>query len=144
MDKISKLSIRLARWPEEQEALRLVRESVFVREQNVPSDMEWDDQDSEALHFLVLDPEGNAIATARLLPSGQLGRMAVLKPWRNQGLGTKLLTTVLTHAQAKRLNVFCHAQVQAIDFYRRAGFIVHGEPYMEAGIQHQTMLYVRP
>ncbi|MEW8506376.1 MAG: GNAT family N-acetyltransferase [Candidatus Thiodiazotropha sp.] len=132
--------IREAQWPEEWELLRQVREPVFVAEQGVPLAMEWDDDDLVAYHLLALDQAQRPIATARLSGSGQIGRMAVLPEWRNRGIGTALLITLIEHAQATGLeNLFLHAQTGAQSFYAKTGFTAVGEPFMEAGIAHQKM-----
>lgn len=133
--------IREANWPGERELLRQVREPVFVKEQGVPIAMEWDDDDLIAYHLLALDQDERPIATARLLGNGQIGRMAVLPEWRNQGIGTALLLALTQHADSIGLRtLFLHAQTGALSFYAKAGFIAEGEPFMEAGIEHQKMV----
>ncbi|HDK37659.1 MAG TPA: GNAT family N-acetyltransferase, partial [Thiolapillus brandeum] len=84
-------SIRLANWHQDAEALSLVRKKVFVEEQQVPVELEWDGQDPQCLHLLAEDAGGNPIGTGRLLPDGHIGRMAVLKEWRGKGIGFALL-----------------------------------------------------
>ncbi|PUB77561.1 MAG: hypothetical protein DBO99_09210 [gamma proteobacterium symbiont of Ctena orbiculata] len=134
--------IREANWPEERELLKQVREPVFVVELGVPLAMEWDDDDILAYHLLALDQDQRPIATARLLGSGQIGRMAVLPEWRNRGVGTALLLALIEHAQSTGLeNLFLHAQTSAESFYANAGFSAVGEPFMEAGIAHQKMVF---
>jgi predicted GNAT family N-acyltransferase len=133
-------TIRQAKWPEERELLRRVREPVFVKEQGVPIAMEWDDDDLIAHHLLALDQDKNPIASARLVGNGQIGRMAVLPEWRNQGIGTALLSSLIEHADSIGLQtLFLHAQTSAESFYAKAGFISNGDPFMEAGIAHQKM-----
>jgi predicted GNAT family N-acyltransferase len=134
-------SIREAKWPEERELLRQVREPVFVQEQGVPIDMEWDDDDLIAYHLIALDRDQRPIATARLRGNGQIGRMAVIPEWRNQGLGTALLLALIQQAESAGLQtLFLHAQTSASSFYTNAGFTPTGEPFMEAGIEHQKMI----
>jgi predicted GNAT family N-acyltransferase len=136
----SDYTIRQAKWPEERELIRQVREPVFVKEQGVPIAMEWDDDDLIAYHLLALDPDQKSIATARLLGNGQIGRMAVLPEWRNHGIGTALLLALIEHADSIGLQtLFLHAQTRAEAFYAKAGFITSGDPFMEAGIEHQKM-----
>lgn len=79
--------VRTADWSKDRDTLSMIRRRVFIQEQHVPEDMEWDEHDSEALHFLVLDTGGKAVGCARLLPNGHFGRMAVLPDWRHQGVG---------------------------------------------------------
>lgn len=131
------------RWDSPQAALlRAVREQVFIEEQQVSPELEWEDDilEQEAVHLLALDILGNPIGTVRLLPNGQLGRMAVLANWRKQGLGSALLTKILAIAQARfHPKVFLHAQVHALPFYEKFGFSTVGEVFDEAGIPHQEM-----
>jgi predicted GNAT family N-acyltransferase len=137
----SDYTIRQAKWPEERELLRQVREPVFVKEQGVPITMEWDDDDLIAYHLLALDQDQKPVATARLLGSGQIGRMAVLPEWRNRGIGTALLLTLIKQADSVGLQtLFLHAQSSAKAFYAKAGFLANGDPFMEAGIEHQKMI----
>ncbi len=138
----SDYTIREAKWPGERELLRQVREPVFVTEQGVPLAMEWDDDDIIAYHLLALDQKQRPIATARLLGNGQIGRMAVLPEWRNLGIGTALLISLLEHAESLGLQtLFLHAQTGAQSFYANAGFIPVGKPFIEAGIEHQKMVF---
>jgi predicted GNAT family N-acyltransferase len=103
--------------------------------------MEWDDYDLIAYHLLALDQDHKPIATARLLGNGQIGRMAVLPQWRNRGIGTALLLTLVQHADSVGLQtLFLHAQCSAKAFYAKAGFTPNGDPFMEAGIEHQKMI----
>ena len=131
--------IRLADWKSDQPALRAIREQVFVHEQSVPSAMEWDEFDSVSRHVLA-EAEGRTIGTARLLPDGHIGRMAVLSAWRERGVGTALLRVLLDLARdAGHERVMLNAQVRAIPFYRRFGFVADGAEYLEAGIPHVAM-----
>jgi predicted GNAT family N-acyltransferase len=120
--------------------LRAVREPVFVHEQRVPIDLEWDELDPLSEHVLALDADGVAIGTGRLTPARKIGRMAVLAAWRGHGVGAALLVRLLE--RARRLGyprVELYAQVDAIGFYARHGFVAYGERFEEAGIQHQSM-----
>jgi predicted GNAT family N-acyltransferase len=117
-----------------------VREAVFVREQGVPAELEWDDQDAGAWHWLAEAADGSPIGTARLLPTGQVGRMAVLPAWRRRGVGTALLQTVLRDAAARGVGgLWLNAQCSAAGFYERAGFRAEGPVFTEAGIAHRSM-----
>ncbi len=138
--------IRRARWPEERESLRLVREAVFVQEQGVPLALEWDGRDEEAFHLLAEDRQGNPIGTARLLPEGHIGRMAVVKPWRGRGVGTALLRAMVEEGRRRKLEwLVLNAQLEAVPFYERAGFHALGEVFEDAGIPHRRMeLRLRP
>lgn len=120
--------------------LRSVRETVFVQEQSVPLDLEWDELDPLCHHVLARDDAGLPIGTGRLTPEHKIGRMAVLAPWRGQGVGDALLRALLDQARAlgwRRITL--HSQATAVAFYVRHGFLPSGDPFVEAGIDHQAM-----
>ncbi|MBW3550524.1 MAG: GNAT family N-acetyltransferase [Proteobacteria bacterium] len=120
--------------------LRVVRETVFVQEQKVPIELEWDEFDPQCRHVLARDDSGRPIGTGRLTPRRTIGRMAVLPDWRGRGVGDALLLGLLD--QARELGwreLSLHAQASAIGFYARHGFLPHGERFQEAGIDHQSM-----
>lgn len=121
-------------------AIRTVREEVFVGEQGVTPELEWDGLDAEAIHVLARAADGTPIGTARLLADGHIGRMAVRAPWRGRGVGRALLGELIAIARERSLpRVFLGAQTHAVGFYERQGFIVYGEPFMDAGIPHRHM-----
>ena len=127
-------------WPTHNEQLRAVRDEVFIQEQGVPKDVEWDGQDEDAIHFLALNQAGQAVGCARLLPSGQIGRMAVLAEHRSLGIGNRLLEAALQNAKQQNFSeVFLHAQAQVTEFYHKAGFRLSGNEFVEAGIPHVAM-----
>ena len=127
-------------WQCDRAALKAIRSEVFIREQQVPESMEWDEHDKTAIHFLAIERGSEApIGTARLLPDGQIGRMAVLAPWRRKGIGTALLEAALKTCSHPP---FLHAQVHALPFYAALGFIPVGEIFSEAGIPHQKMIHL--
>jgi predicted GNAT family N-acyltransferase len=120
--------------------LRAVREPVFVVEQNVPLEMEWDELDPMCRHVIARDDQHQPIGTGRLTPEHKIGRMAVLKEWRGRGVGEALLLALIEQARDLGLpQVSLHAQVDAIGFYEKFGFESYGERFEEAGIQHQSM-----
>jgi predicted GNAT family N-acyltransferase len=140
MSDAGEFSVRLADWQVDLEALRDLRVTVFVREQAVPEALEWDGLDASCLHAIAELADGTAVGTGRLLPSGQIGRMAVLAEYRGAGIGAALLQLLMTTARERGDNqVFLHAQLSAIDFYQRAGFVAEGDIYLEAGIEHRNM-----
>jgi len=117
-----------------------IREQVFIREQGVPSDLEWDGLDQDAVHLLAVTPSQQAVGTIRILNDGHIGRMAVLDEWRNRGIGSQLLKQILDVARQRGLEqVFLAAQTTAVDFYTRYGFIPEGDVFLDAGIEHQNM-----
>jgi predicted GNAT family N-acyltransferase len=138
----STFGVRRAHWDQDREALTQVRARVFVKEQGVPPELEWDGADAGAIHLLAFDLEASPIGTARILPSGQIGRMAVLPSWRGRGVGTALLRQALTLAVSpNRPAPFVHAQTSALAFYHRQGFRAQGLEFWEAGIPHRVMVY---
>jgi predicted GNAT family N-acyltransferase len=134
-------TVRDANWLTDGPALRAIRETVFIHEQHVPVELEWDELDADCLHILALDSAGNPIGTARLLPDGHIGRMAVLREWRGQGVGSALLQRLLEEAKKWPLRqVIVNAQTYAAGFYTRLGFRTAGEEFIDAGIPHVRMV----
>ena len=120
--------------------LRHVRETVFVAEQQVPIEEEWDDLDPQCRHVVARDLQDQPIGTGRLTPERKIGRMAVLREWRGRGVGDALLVALLDQARGLGwTEVSLNAQVSAEAFYARHGFQPYGERFMEAGIEHQAM-----
>ncbi|WP_297904867.1 GNAT family N-acetyltransferase [Metallibacterium sp.] len=129
-----------AHWPTDAEALRSVRDAVFIREQQIAPEDEWDDLDAASRHVLALAVDGCAIGCARLTPQQRIGRMAVLADWRGHGVGMALLTHLIAEARALGWpEVHLSAQQHAIPFYARAGFVAYGETYLDADIPHCMM-----
>ena len=136
------LKIEIVKWIDGHVSLSMIREKVFIEEQKVTSQLEWDGLDEEAIHFLVYQDE-KAIGCARALVIEnhmQLGRMAVLKEYRNQGIGSALIEKGMITAKLNQLSkILISAQCHAIDFYKKFGFEVTSEVYLDAGISHQDM-----
>lgn len=121
-----------------------LRTAVFVQEQGIDPALELDSADLHCTHAVLYNRLGQAIATGRLLPAidgmGRIGRMAVDRALRGAHWGGELLRTLLEAARSRGDTcVELHAQCTAMPFYARAGFVVRGEPYEEAGIAHITM-----
>ena len=136
----AQFTVRIIAWSEALPLARPVRERVFIEEQRVPRDLEWDEWDEASDHAVAFDAGGNPIGTARLLPDGRVGRMAVLKDWRRKGVGAALLVAMLDRARGRSMaRVVLHAQTQAAGFYRRFGFNERGGEFVEAGIPHVEM-----
>lgn len=122
-------------------AARAIREAVFVREQHVPIELEWDEFDARSQHALAFGDAEVPVGTGRLLPDGRIGRMAVLPPWRGRGVGTAILSALVARAAGLGMpRVLLHAQSHAAGFYARCGFSTSGGEFLEAGIPHVTML----
>ncbi|EKM93563.1 MAG: GNAT family N-acetyltransferase [Pseudomonas sp.] len=137
---MNNIQVRIADWQKDNADLRRIREAVFIAEQAVPPEQEWDADDVEAVHFLALE-DGYAIGTARLLADGQIGRVAVLRDWRGMNVGDALMQAVIAEAERRGLREQkLTAQVHATRFYERLGFEVVSEEFLEAGIPHVDML----
>lgn len=129
-----------ADWQLHADALGRIRRAVFIEEQQVPEELEWDEHDANSFHVLALATNGEPMGTGRLKNDGQIGRMAVSQAWRGQGIGSAILQRLVAQARTLGMRrVYLHAQTSAIDFYRRFGFGCEGDVYLEAGIPHQNM-----
>lgn len=136
------LEIHVVDWQDKQDALKKIRKSVFIDEQHVPKELEWDGRDAECTQFLAT-VNATPVATARLTAEGQIGRMAVLKDFRGKGVGSQLLAAVIEQAKhTGHKQVFLHAQVSVIKFYQQHGFTAVGEIFIDAGIEHLSMKLV--
>jgi predicted GNAT family N-acyltransferase len=146
-------AVRVAEDPVDREACFAVRKDVFVVEQQVPEDLEYDAYDADAVHVLAVREDGLPIGAGRLLygegvaartggdPAvGSLGRLAVLKSARGLGVGIALVRAVEDAARARGLTaVDLHAQTHALAFYERLGYVAYGPEHLEAGIPHRAM-----
>ena len=135
------MRVKLVDWVDAEPLIRPVRETVFIHEQAVPEELEWDGLDPQCAHVLAWNDQADAIGTARMQANGTIGRMAVLKDWRGRGAGRALLEALLDCAVRQGLTrVTLSAQTHAIGFYERAGFHVVGELFTDAGIPHRKMV----
>ena len=133
------VEIRPASWADDHAPLAAIRRQVFIDEQGVPAELEWDAADAAALHWLAVSA-GQALGTVRLLADGHIGRMAVLASARRQGIGSALLLAAIARAAADGLAaVYLHAQLQALPFYLTHGFKAEEPVFMDAGIPHRTL-----
>lgn len=120
--------------------LRAVREPVFIVEQQVPVEEEWDELDPQCRHVIARDADNRPIGTGRLTPERKIGRMAVLAEWRGKGVGGAILEALMDEARALGWpEVTLNAQTHAIPFYASYGFEAFGEAFMEANIPHRAM-----
>jgi len=136
--------IEIGEWYLMQAAAQSVRTAVFVNEQGIAPEDEWDAEDATALHAVLFDANGHALGNARLLqPSAtvaKVGRMAVLKEARGKGYGARLLQALIRCARERdHQEVRLSAQRTAEGFYAAHGFVVAGEPFDEVGIAHVQM-----
>lgn len=133
-------TVRAASWRNDHEQLQGIRRTVFIEEQQVPETLEWDEADALSLHVLAYDGHGQAIGTARLLPDGHIGRMAVVRDWRGRGVGRAILEFLVACGRSRGDTVLrLNAQTHALGFYERSGFVVQGGEFMDAGIPHRQM-----
>lgn len=137
-------TLRVGAWSELRSAAASVRTAVFVLEQGIPAELEWDEHDEMSVHVVLFTPDDTPVATARLLPSqariGLIGRVAVLSSMRGQRAGLAVMHALLHEARQRGDQcVQLHAQQSARAFYEKLGFVVEGEPFDEVGIPHVTM-----
>ena len=140
----SVVDLKLGTWEALKDFAAPLRTEVFVEEQEIPQDLEWDEHDVTALHALVVNKLGQPVATGRLLQPqpkiAQIGRMAVSKPLRGGSLGRMVMDAFIEAARKRGDHeVILHAQCSAEGFYRRMGFKAHGEVLQDAGIDHIEM-----
>lgn len=136
-----KITIRAASWHNDRASLSFIRETVFIKEQEVPRALEWDGEDLEAYHWLAEDEQHRPVGCVRMLNDGHIGRMAVLKAFRHSGCGKNLLKAAVLFAEQKLklYEVYLAAQIQAAKFYRRYKFRLEGEVFIDAAIPHIKM-----
>lgn len=142
------MMIKSTDWTTDREALINIREKVFIQEQKVSLDDEWDNKDEAATHFLALLENGEAIACARVLWEDNyfhIGRVAVLAEYRNQTIGRQLMQYILLWCKQQKLDfkIYLHAQTSRISFYEYLGFMAKGDVFMDAGIEHIEMWWNR-
>lgn len=136
------ITFREASWPADRDVLAHIRHEVFIKEQGVPATLEFDGLDATALHWLAEASRGEPVGTLRMLPSGQIGRMAVRQPWRGHGIGSRLLECALEAAARHGWReVWLNAQNDRIGFYARHEFFVISDTFEDAGIPHRRMLH---
>ncbi|MEU6994794.1 GNAT family N-acetyltransferase [Streptomyces sp. NPDC046465] len=147
------VTIRVAESTDDLEACFAVRKDVFVAEQQVPEDLEYDAYDAGAVHVLAVREDGLPLGTGRLLTGaaaaaknggdatvGALGRLAVTRAARGLGVGARLVGAIEDAARARGLTaVDLHAQTHALGFYERLGYEVYGPEFPDAGIPHRAM-----
>lgn len=140
---MNEFTVCVTSWNEAKDQLAAVRRAVFIEEQKVPEELEWDGEDEAAIHVLASDAFGNPIGSGRLLihsQRGHIGRMAVLKTWRNRKVGSAILQTLMDAAQVHGCeDLFLNAQTDAMPFYARFDFRPEGEEFLDAGIPHYRM-----
>lgn len=135
-------------WQLAPQALKGIRQAVFIEEQRVPPELEWDDTDEIADHFLAVLPDNTPIATGRMFntldDTAHIGRMAVLPQHRGKGIGEAMLRHLMSEATGQVRDIHLSAQDHAVPFYQRSGFHVCTGPYDDAGIPHYGMRCLAP
>lgn len=132
--------VSLGDWETQRSGAQPLRLEVFVLEQHVPLDLEWDEMDAVSVHALACTGDGSVVGTGRLLPDGHLGRMAVRRDMRRRGVGSAILLALMGTARRRGdRSVVLSAQIGAAPFYERFGFLREGSEFIEAGIPHVQM-----
>ena len=139
MLNLNDLKIISGTWDDLAEDAKSIREAVFIQEQKIDAEDEWDEQDPICLHFVLYLKE-HAVATARLLSNQSIGRVAVLENYRGKQIGQHLMKAVIQYAQEQGFPyVKLSSQVHALKFYQALGFLEQGEQYLDCGIPHIDM-----
>jgi predicted GNAT family N-acyltransferase len=141
--------VELGSWQALETGAREIRTAVFLVEQGIPLEMEWDEADATAIHALARNALGHPVGTGRLLQHapgvGRIGRMAVTRALRGSNVGRDVLRALVQAATERGDHeVLLHAQRSAEGFYARLGFLLRGEPFEEAGIGHIEMHLALP
>jgi predicted GNAT family N-acyltransferase len=132
----------LVSYAEHQDAIKLVRNTVFSAEQGVDPAIDFDGLDDDAFHVLCSD-DGKPVGTGRMLDDGHIGRVAVISEYRSRGAGTRIMQLLIDTAKANNYKrIYLHAQVGAVPFYDKLGFFACGKNFEEAGILHTPMAKV--
>ena len=139
------IDIAIVSWSEKKAEITSVRRAVFVEEQNVPESIDFDGSDVDFIHVLATDKNGLPVGTARINRKGRIGRMAVLKKYRRQGIGRKMIQVLMDYGRKNAITDFhVSSQVTAVGFYEKMGFELFGEEFLEAGIKHINMKLKNP
>ncbi len=142
------LRFRKYSWQLAPASIRNIRQAVFIDEQKVPPELEWDDTDEIADHYLAVLPDNTPVGTARLFSAldetAHIGRMAILPEFRGQGVGECLLRHLVAEAAGQFPEIVLSAQKHAIPFYQKTGFHVCSGVYDDAGIPHYDMRCLAP
>ncbi|MDM4765161.1 YbgC/FadM family acyl-CoA thioesterase [Pelomonas sp. SE-A7] len=139
------VTVKLGEWSQLGEDAHRIRHEVFVDEQKIPAELEWDAADDGCLHAVAYNRFGRALATGRLLEHvpgvAKVGRMAVIRSMRSGRIGREVLDALMKEGRSRGYTeVLLHAQLSAVNFYLRAGFVERGERFEEAGIGHVEMV----
>jgi predicted GNAT family N-acyltransferase len=138
-ETLKQVTLKQVTWQEAEDELRSVRTPVFIDEQFVTPEFEWDEIDADAVHLLATF-ENQPIACLRIIHYKKIGRMAVIKPWRGNGLGAALLLEAINICKRRgSKSIHLSAQTHAINFYQKAGFMQTSDEYTDVDIPHVDM-----
>ena len=127
----------LTDWQSGRKQLESIRRKVFILEQKIAEADEFDDADANSSHVLVFSEKRDAVGTGRIEATGKIARLAVIAEYREKGVGTLILERLIEEARNRNFDrVFLHAQIHALDFYMKYGFVSEDKVFMEAGIPH--------
>ena len=119
--------------------IKSIRTRVFVEEQGIDSTIDFDGLDVEAIHVLI-SLDGRCVGTGRMLNDGHIGRIAVLKDCRKQGVGKLIIKAIIAEARRQKFKrVYLGSQMPAVGFYHKLGFNICGEMFFDAGLEHIEM-----
>jgi len=139
------IDIAIVNFSEKQAEITSVRRAVFIEEQNVPENIDFDGSDTDYIHVLAWDKNNRPVGTARINRKGRIGRMAVLKNYRRQGIGRKMIQTLMDYGRKNSITDFhVSSQITATGFYKKMGFEPTGEEFIEAEIKHINMKLKNP
>jgi predicted GNAT family N-acyltransferase len=142
---MNEFTVTIVNWSEKQTEITSIRRAVFTEEQNVPESINFDGSDTDYIHVLATDKNGLPVGTARINRKGRIGRMAVLKNYRRQGIGRKMIQMLIDYGRKNAITDFhVSSQVTAVGFYEKMGFEPFGEEFLEAGIKHINMKLKNP
>lgn len=137
---VPRLSLRRAGWETDRAAIESVRRQVFIEEQGIPEREEWDATDLTCRHVLAFMGNRDVVGTGRVDAAGNIGRVAVIPPFRGTGIGTAIMRRLVQLARDAGLDeVQLNAQTSAVGFYERLGFQPEGAEFDEVGIPHRRM-----
>lgn len=138
-DATTTFTVEIGAYQSLYQPIRAIREAVFIQEQSVPRELDIDGQDDQCTHAVIWS-ENSGIGTGRLEPTGKIGRIAVLRPFRRCGVGTHIMSALEHAAKVRNLRkVYLHAQTTALGFYEQLGYQTCSDVFFEASIPHQSM-----
>jgi predicted GNAT family N-acyltransferase len=137
---VTAFRVELKEWEEARTVAGPIRYTIFLEEKDAPPGIEPDELDPQCIHGIAYDESGKAVGTGRLLPDGQLGRMAVLKDWRRRGAGAALVEALIEEARRRgQKEITVLAALQSAEFYRSLGFVAEGKVVKEGTVLQQKM-----